>query len=105
MILSIEVSSAAPPAFPGHSCICKHNYYAFCALLQAHLAALLLVLGGLISSCGALRLAAIGDYGWAGSAEAGVAAMIGKWGVDDVLALGDNNYVSILAAQHSIPAQ
>lgn len=103
MILSEKVSSAAPPAFPGHSYICNHTQYAFGALLQAHLAALLL-LGGMLSSCGALRLAAIGDYGWAGSAEAGVAAMIGKWGVDDVLALGDNNYVS-LGAQHSIAAQ
>lgn len=55
-----------------------------------------MVLGLLISlhGCGALRIAAFGDYGWAGSAEAGVASMIAKWAVDDVLALGDCNYVS-----------
>lgn len=45
-------------------------------------------------SCEALRIATIGDYGWAGPDEAAVASMISQWGVDDVLALGDNNYVS-----------
>lgn len=52
------------------------------------------VLLSFLSSCEGLRIATIGDYGWAGSAEAGVASMVSSWQVDDVLALGDNNYVS-----------
>jgi hypothetical protein len=35
-----------------------------------------------------LRVATIGDFGWAGSNEAKVASMISGWNVEDILALG-----------------
>lgn len=55
---------------------------------------LLLVSTTCLCSSQALRLAAFGDYGWAGPDEQAVADMVKGWGVDDILALGDNNYVS-----------
>lgn len=39
-----------------------------------------------------VRIAAIGDFGRDGQAEADVAAMVKQWDVSDVLALGDCNY-------------
>lgn len=39
-----------------------------------------------------VRIAAIGDFGRDGQAEANVAAMVKQWDVSDVLALGDCNY-------------
>lgn len=55
---------------------------------------LVLVLSSTFLPCTALRLAAFGDYGWAGPDEQAVANMVKAWNVDDILALGDNNYVS-----------
>jgi hypothetical protein len=55
---------------------------------------LVLVLSSTFLPCTALRLAAFGDYGWAGPDEQAVADMVKAWNVDDILALGDNNYVS-----------
>ncbi len=51
------------------------------------------------SDCGAsvrgasTRVAVIGDYGLAGQAEADVAALIDRWGVDSIVTAGDNNYM------------
>lgn len=52
--------------------------------------ALLLSLGGRASY--GQRFAAIGDYGYAGPAEAQVAQMVKSWGPDFIITLGDNNY-------------
>lgn len=41
---------------------------------------------------GSVRFAVIGDYGQAGQAEAGVAAMVKRWDVDFIVTVGDNNY-------------
>lgn len=41
---------------------------------------------------GALRLAAIGDYGWVGTPTQEVAALVKSWQPDLVITLGDNNY-------------
>ncbi|MBK7191547.1 MAG: metallophosphoesterase [Myxococcales bacterium] len=39
-----------------------------------------------------VRFAAIGDYGFAGAAEAAVANLVRSWNPDHVITLGDNNY-------------
>ncbi len=39
-----------------------------------------------------VRFAAIGDYGFAGPAEAAVANLVRSWNPDHVITLGDNNY-------------
>jgi len=39
-----------------------------------------------------VRVAVIGDYGWAGPDEAAVAALVAGWAPDFVLTVGDNNY-------------
>jgi hypothetical protein len=47
------------------------------------------------SDCGeGTRLAALGDYGEAGQAEADVAALIDRWGVAAIVTAGDNNYMN-----------
>lgn len=38
------------------------------------------------------RIAVIGDYGWAGDNEAGVAALVKSWNPDYIITTGDNNY-------------
>jgi hypothetical protein len=46
------------------------------------------------SDCGSgTRVAVIGDYGLAGQAEAEVAALLDRWGVDSIVTTGDNNYM------------
>lgn len=47
---------------------------------------------------GAVRIAAIGDYGFASTAERDVSSLIRSWNPDAVLTLGDNNYPSGAAA-------
>ncbi|WIA29649.1 hypothetical protein OEZ86_012135 [Tetradesmus obliquus] len=49
------------------------------------------------------KLAAVGDYGVDNSNELKVANMIAAWGVDGVLALGDNNY--FVGSNSTIDAQ
>lgn len=39
-----------------------------------------------------VRFAVIGDYGYAGQAEADVAALVQGWGPDFIITVGDNNY-------------
>ena len=46
----------------------------------------------LASPLSAQRFAAIGDYGFAGSAERDVANLVKSWDPDFILTLGDNNY-------------
>jgi hypothetical protein len=46
----------------------------------------------------ALKLAAIGDFGVDNVNEQSVASMISGWGVNDILALGDNNYCGSINA-------
>jgi tartrate-resistant acid phosphatase type 5 len=41
-----------------------------------------------------VRFAVIGDYGWSGTAEAEVAALVKSWEPDIILTVGDNNYPS-----------
>ena len=43
---------------------------------------------------GDVTLAVIGDFGYAGTPEADVAALVASWNVDYVLTTGDNNYPS-----------
>jgi tartrate-resistant acid phosphatase type 5 len=45
------------------------------------------------TDCGpSTSFAVIGDYGLAGQPEAAVAALVDRWGVDAIVAVGDNNY-------------
>ena len=55
---------------------------------------LLLLVAGLLSTTPLLaqRFAAIGDYGFAGSAERDVANLVKSWDPDCIITLGDNNY-------------
>jgi hypothetical protein len=39
-----------------------------------------------------VRLGVIGDFGWAGEAEAAVAALVKSWNPDCIVTTGDNNY-------------
>ncbi len=41
-----------------------------------------------------VRFAVIGDYGWSGTAEAEMAALVHSWEPDIILTVGDNNYPS-----------
>jgi len=50
------------------------------------------VQAGAASCTGTVKLAVIGDYGYAGQPEADVAALVNSWNVDYVLTTGDNNY-------------
>ncbi|KAL4431161.1 hypothetical protein ABPG75_006417 [Micractinium tetrahymenae] len=62
--------------------------------LAAALAATLLLFAIAAAPAESLRLAAIGDYGAGSTAEGQVADMIAGFApIDDILALGDNNYV------------
>ena len=45
------------------------------------------------TSGAATRFAIIGDYGMAGQPEADVAALVDRWQVDDIVTVGDNNYL------------
>lgn len=49
-----------------------------------------------------MRFAVIGDYGWAGQAEADVASLVISWQPDVIITTGDNNYP--LGAQNTIDA-
>jgi len=46
------------------------------------------------TDCGeSTRFAIIGDYGIAGQPEADVAALVDRWQVNDIVTVGDNNYL------------
>lgn len=45
-----------------------------------------------VTEPGTIRFAVIGDFGSAGTAEAGVASQVASWGPDFILTVGDNNY-------------
>ncbi len=45
-----------------------------------------------VTEPGAIRFAVIGDFGSAGTAEAGVAAEVISWAPDFIITVGDNNY-------------
>lgn len=49
-------------------------------------------LPGIVRSQDAVRFAVIGDYGWTGTPEANVAALVKSWNPEFVITTGDNNY-------------
>ena len=58
------------------------------------LAAIQLILAPRSSAQSPVRFAVIGDYGFAGQAEADVAALVKGWNPDFIITVGDNNYES-----------
>lgn len=62
------------------------------AVFSASLVVIVSITLTVAAPSGAVRFAAIGDYGLAGPGEQQVAALIESWNVDFIITQGDNNY-------------